>query len=313
MKDIKTVAVIGTGTIGAGWAALFLSKGYRVRAYDPSSQSLASLTGSIAKAWPILRKLYAAVPEIVPDVLLAGSLTEAVRGADFVQESGPESEELKIKLFSEMDAAADPATVIASSSSSLLVSRLQSACAHPERCLVGHPFNPPYLVPLVEIVAGPRTASWAVETAERFYRAAGKQPLVVAKEITGYIANRLQNAVFKEAMHLVQVGAATIHDIDAAVRYGPGLRWAFMGPFLTYALGGGQGGMKRYFEIFAEELETSWKELGEPTLTDDLRDIVIAQAEVFFKQRTLQDVAHRRDLALLDVVRAAANADLTGG
>ncbi|MCO5070739.1 MAG: 3-hydroxyacyl-CoA dehydrogenase NAD-binding domain-containing protein [Rhizobiaceae bacterium] len=313
MKDIKTVAVVGTGTIGAGWAAFFLSRGYCVRAYDPSPQSLASLRGSIAKAWPILRELDTSVPELIPDILLAGSLAEALEGADFVQESGPESEELKIKLFSEMDAAADPSTIIASSSSSLLVSRLQSACAHPERCLVGHPFNPPYLVPLVEIVAGPLTAPWAIETAESFYRAAGKQPLILAKEITGYIANRLQNAVFKEAMHLVQVGAATIHDIDAAVRYGPGLRWAFMGPFLTYALGGGQGGMKRYFEIFAEELETSWKDLGEPTITDDLRDTVIAQAEAFFKQRTIQDVAERRDLALLDVVRAAAKADLTGG
>ncbi|WP_137391967.1 3-hydroxyacyl-CoA dehydrogenase NAD-binding domain-containing protein [Rhodoligotrophos defluvii] len=312
MKEIKTVAVIGTGTIGAGWVACFLSRGLAVRAFDPFPASLERLPQVVAAAWPILRALDATVPEAVPDFIMARCLADAIEGADFVQESGPESEALKIELFSEIDAAAPPSVVIASSSSSLLVSRLQSACAHPERCLVGHPFNPPYLVPLVEIVAGPRTAPWAVETAEQFYHAAGKQPLVLAKEITGYIANRLQNAVFREAMHLVQVGAATIQDIDDAVRYGPGLRWAFMGPFLTYALGGGMGGMRRYFEIFKEEIETSWDELGAPTLTDELRDTVIAQAEGFFRSRAVAEVVARRDQALVEVLKATRSVDLTG-
>lgn len=311
MQDIRNVAVIGTGTIGAGWAACFLSRGLSVKAFDPNPEGLARLPQAIARAWPILRDIDPTIPENIPEVTLAGSLAEALDGADFVQESGPESEALKIKLFSEMDAAAAPSTIIASSSSSLLVSRLQSACTHPERCLVGHPFNPPYLIPLVEIVAGPRTADWAVTKAEAFYRAAGKQPLVLAKEITGYIANRLQNAVFKEAMHLIQVGAATIQDVDDAVRFGPGLRWAFMGPFLTYALSAGTGGMARYFEIFKEELETGWADLGEPRLTDDLRDTVIAQAEVFFEKRSPEEVAGRRDEALVNVLKAASQVDLT--
>lgn len=311
METIRTVATIGTGTIGAGWVACFLSRGLSVRAFDPNPESLARLPQAVEKAWPILRSIDPSIPERIPDILLAGSLAEALDGADFVQESGPESVELKIKLFAEMDAAAAPSAIIASSSSSLLVSRLQSACAHPERCLVGHPFNPPYLIPLVEIVAGPQTAEWAVTGAEQFYRAAGKQPLVLAKEITGYIANRLQNAVFKEAIHLVQIGAATIEDVDNAVRFGPGLRWAFMGPFLTYALGGGTGGMKRYFEIFKEEMESSWADLGEPRLTDELRETVIAQAEAFFKTRPPADVAARRDLALVNVLKAASLVDLT--
>lgn len=310
MNEIRTIAVVGTGTIGAGWAAYFLSRGLVVKAFDPNPGSLAQLPEKIAKAWPILRGLDGSVPERIPEIVIASSLTEALEGVDFVQESGPESEELKIRLFAEMDAAAPHMAIIASSSSSLLVSRLQSACTHPERCLVGHPFNPPYLIPLVEIVAGPKTAEWAVAKAEAFYRDIGKQPLVLAKEISGYIANRLQNAIFKEAMHLIQTGAATVEDVDNAVRFGPGLRWAFMGPFLTYALGGGTG-MRRYFEIFEEEIATSWGELGQPTMTDELRETVIAQAETFFAKRSIGEVAARRDEALVNVLNAASALDLT--
>ncbi|MCO5083112.1 MAG: 3-hydroxyacyl-CoA dehydrogenase NAD-binding domain-containing protein [Rhizobiaceae bacterium] len=310
MTGIKTIAVIGTGTIGAGWVAYFLSRGLAVRAFDPQPASLAQLPERIAQAWPALRQVEPSVSETIPDVVMASSLQEALADVDFVQESGPESEELKKRLFTEMDAAAAPSAIIASSSSSLLVSRLQSVCVRPERCLVGHPFNPPYLIPLVEIVAGPKTAPWAVEKAEAFYREIGKQPLVLAKEISGYIANRLQNAIFKEAMHLIQTGAATVEDVDDAVRYGPGLRWAFMGPFLTYALGGGTG-MRRYFEIFAEEIATSWNELGQPEMTDELRETVIAQAEAFFAKRSPSEVASRRDTALVNVLKAASAIDLT--
>lgn len=311
MTDIKTIAVVGTGTIGAGWAAYFLSRGLHVRAFDPHPESLARLPERISAAWPVLRELDGSLSETIPEIILAASMGEALDGVDFVQESGPENEDLKITLFADMDAAAPPDAVIASSSSSLLVSRLQSACTRPERCLVGHPFNPPYLIPLVEIVAGPKTAGWAVERAETFYRAIGKQPLVLATEISGYIANRLQNAIFKESMHLIQTGAATVEDVDNAMRYGPGLRWAFMGPFLTYALGGGTG-MRRYFEIFKEEIATSWNELGQPEMTDELRETVIAQAEAFFMKRSVAEVATRRDEALVNVLKAASALDITG-
>lgn len=310
MTEIKTIAVVGAGTIGAGWAAYFLSRGLHVRAFDPQPESLARLPERISRVWPVLREVDGSVAETIPEITLAASMEEALADVDFVQESGPENEDLKIRLFAEMDRAAPPKAIIASSSSSLLVSRLQSACAHPERCLVGHPFNPPYLIPLVEIVAGPETAAWAVESAEKFYREIGKQPLVLAREISGYIANRLQNAVFKEAMHLIQTGTATVEDVDNAMRYGPGLRWAFMGPFLTYALGGGTG-MQRYFEIFEEEIATSWNELGQPEMTDELRETVIAQAEAFFIKRPVAEVASRRDAALVNVLKATSVLDLT--
>ncbi len=310
MKELTKIAVIGTGTIGAGWTACFLANGLTVRAYDPSEESLSRLPGAVAKAWGILRQLDPSLPETAPAASLAGSMEEALEDAEFVQESGPEREDIKVRLFSEMDAAAPPETVIASSSSSLLVSRLQSACAHPGRCLVGHPFNPPYLIPLVEIVNGPKTETWATEKAERFYQQIGKQPLVLAKEIPGYIANRLQNAVFKEAMHLVQAGVATIDDVDKAMRYGPGLRWAFMGPFLTYALGGGTG-MRRYFEIFEEEITNSWNDLGQPRMTDELRETVIKQADAFFRERAVDDVAGMRDTALVELLKTTSRIKLT--
>lgn len=310
MNELTKIAVIGTGTIGAGWTACFLANGLAVRAYDPSKESLARLPEAVAKAWRILRQLDPSLPETAPEIALAQSLEDAVEDAEFVQESGPEREETKIRLFAQMDAAAPPPAVIASSSSSLLVSRLQSACAHPERCLVGHPFNPPYLIPLVEIVTGPKTGAWATETAERFYRQIGKQPLVLAKEIPGYIANRLQNAVFREAMHLVQEGAATIDDVDKAMRYGPGLRWAFMGPFLTYALGGGTG-MRRYFEIFEEEITNSWNDLGQPRMTEELRETVIEQADAVFRERTVEDVAGMRDAALVELLKTTSKIKLT--
>lgn len=311
MNKLTKIAVIGTGTIGAGWAACFLANGLTVRAYDPSEENLSRLPETVARAWGILRQLDPSLPETAPEATLARSMEEALEDAEFVQESGPEREDIKIRLFSQMDAAAPPEAVIASSSSSLLVSRLQSACTHPGRCLVGHPFNPPYLIPLVEIVNGPETEAWATEKAERFYRQIGKQPLVLAKETPGYIANRLQNAVFKEAMHLVQAGVATIDDVDKAMRYGPGLRWAFMGPFLTYALGGGTG-MRRYFEIFEEEITNSWNDLGQPRMTEELRETVIEQADAFFHERTVEDVAAMRDAALVELLKTTSKIKLTG-
>lgn len=310
MNELTKIAVIGTGTIGAGWTACFLANGLTVRAYDPSEESLSQLPMAVAKAWRILRQLDSSLPETAPEITQARSIEEALEDAEFIQESGPEREDIKIRLFSQMDAAAPPEAVIASSSSSLLVSRLQSACAHPGRCLVGHPFNPPYLIPLVEIVTGPQTQAWATAQAERFYRQIGKQPLVLAKEIPGYIANRLQNAVFREAMHLVQNGVATIDDVDKAMRYGPGLRWAVMGPFLTYALGGGTG-MRRYFEIFEEEITNSWKDLGQPLMTEELRETVIEQVDAYFRKRTVEDVVGMRDAALVELLKTTSRIKLT--
>lgn len=299
--DVQKIAVVGAGTIGSGWITSFLSRGQNVTVYDPNPEAMERVPGMIAQAWSILRSFDQTIPQDIPAYTMANSLEEAVKGADFVQESGPENEELKTELLSRIDAFAPPDAIIASSSSSLLVSRIQSKCVHPERCLVGHPFNPPYLIPLVEVVAGPANTPAIIRRTEDFYRAMGKQPLVLRKEISGYIANRLQNAVFKESLHLVAEGVASIAEIDAAMTYGPGLRWAFMGPFLTFALGGGKGGMRRYFEIFEEEITKSWQELGTPELTPELVETVIEQSAEFFENRSIDETILWRDQSLAQI------------
>lgn len=305
MNKKMHIAVIGAGTIGSGWIACFLAKGQTVSVFDPNPDTMGLVPKRLESVWPILKAMDSSIPDQIPDYRPAASLKDAVGSADFVQESGPENEELKTELLAQIDRAAPADAIIASSSSSLLISRLQSECARPERCLVGHPFNPPYLVPLVEIVASDINPASVVKQAEDFYLAMGKRPLVLAKEISGYIANRLQNAVFKEAMHLVAEGVATVTEIDAAMKYGPGLRWAFMGPFLTFALGGGTGGMQRYFDIFGDEIATSWRELGNPQLTPDLVETVIRQADEFFERRSIEDSIRWRDDALAQLCKLA--------
>ena len=305
MRKTRNIAIVGAGTIGCGWIACFLAKGQTVSVFDTNQNTMELIAKRLEDIWPILTTTDPSIPDGIPDFQLATSIEDAVGSAGFVQESGPENEELKIELLAQISAAAPAEAIIASSSSSLLVSRLQSKCSRPERCLVGHPFNPPYLVPLVEIVASDINTASVVKQTEDFYLEMGKQPLVLSKEISGYIANRLQNAVFKESMHLVSEGVATVAEIDAAMKYGPGLRWAIMGPFLTFALGGGMGGMRRYFDIFEEEIATSWQELGNPQLTPDLVETVIRQADEFFQRRSIGDSIRWRDESLAQVCKLA--------
>ena len=309
MDKTMHIAVIGAGTIGAGWLACFLAQGQRVSVFDPDPTSMRLVHERLESAWPVLQQMSANLPETIPDYRFATSLEEAVCGVDFVQESGPENEDLKTELLAQIDAEAPTDAIIASSSSSLLVSRLQSKCSHPGRCLVGHPFNPPYLIPLVEIVASSVNPPSIVRRAEDFYRAMGKQPLILSKEIPGYIANRLQNAVFRESMHLVAEGVASVAEIDAAMKHGPGLRWAIMGPFLTFALGGGTGGMQRYFDIFEEEMATSWRELGNPELTPELIKKIIRQSEDFFEQSSIEETVRWRDESLAQICKLAHHVD----
>ncbi|HEY6027694.1 MAG TPA: 3-hydroxyacyl-CoA dehydrogenase NAD-binding domain-containing protein, partial [Pseudolabrys sp.] len=237
----QRIAVIGTGTIGASWAAIFLARGLDVAASDPSPEGEAFARRFIANAWPTLDKLGWVALGASPDRFsFHMDPAAAAAGADFVQESGPEREDLKIKLFATIDAAAPPETVIASSSSGLLISRVTVECKHPERCVIGHPFNPPHLIPLVEVVGGTKTSRAAIDKAMAFYRAVGKHPILINKEVKGHVANRLQAALWREVVHLVAEGVVSVADADAAVAYGPGLRWALMGPSLTFHLAGGE-------------------------------------------------------------------------
>jgi len=259
---VRRVACVGAGIIGAGWASVFLSRGMEVVMSDPGADAEARARALVEQAWPLLSERGLADGADRTRLRFVGSPAEAVAEAEFVQESAPEREQLKIDLFAAMDAAAPADTVMASSSSAFLPSRLQSRCTRPGRVLIGHPFAPSYLMPLVEVVGGGQTDSAAMDWAVEFYAALGKTPLRLEREIDAYVANRLQFAVFEEMAALVREGVCDYQDIDTAMVSGPGLRWAFAGPVMCYHLGGGKGGVRHMIDHFG------WK--GEPAEAEAL-------------------------------------------
>jgi carnitine 3-dehydrogenase len=299
---IQRVAVIGTGTIGASWAALFLARGLDVVASDPAPDAETLLRQRIADAWPVLERLGPVVPKAVDRLTFVANPAEAVRRAEFIQENGPEREDLKRALFNTLDQAAPPDAIIASSSSGLLMSRLQEACAHPERCVIGHPFNPPHLIPLVEVVGGTRTAQAAIDRAMAFYAAVGKRPIHIRKEVKGHVANRLQAALWREAVHLVAEGVASVADVDEAIASGPGLRWAQMGPHLTFHLAGGRGGIEHFLSQFAGPIQGWWQDLGAPTLSPDVQRKLIAGIAEEAAGRSIAELEARRDEHLISLL-----------
>jgi 3-hydroxyacyl-CoA dehydrogenase len=302
--SVRRVAVIGSGTIGASWAAYFLARGLEVTASDPAPEGETFLRRFIAGVWPALQHLGLAADADPGRVVFTRDVAAAVDGAEFVQESGPEREDLKLELFRELDRRVPPEVVIASSSSGLLISRIQEACRHPERCVIGHPFNPPHLIPLVEVVGGHKTAPGAVERALAFYAQIGKQPIHVRKEVKGHIANRLQAALWREAVHLVAEGVASVADVDKAIAFGPGLRWAFMGPYTTFHLAGGDGGMTHFLAHLGGPMESWWEDLGEPHLTPEVRRAVIDGVSEATAGRSVSDLAAARDRRLLAILAA---------
>jgi 3-hydroxyacyl-CoA dehydrogenase len=302
-REVRHVAVIGTGTIGASWAAFFLSRGLRVSASDPAPQAEAQLRQFVDTAWPVLRALGAATTAPPHDALVFCAEPEtAVAEVDFVQENAPEREAVKQALLARIDAVLPPEVIIASSSSGLLISRLQAGCRHPERCVIGHPFNPPHLIPLVEVVGGGRTAPAAIEGALAFYKAVGKRPIHIRREVAGHVANRLQAALWREAVHLVAAGVASVSDVDAAISEGPGLRWALMGPHLTFHLAGGTGGIAHFLEQLGPPLESWWDELGNPRLTPEIGQALIAGVAAEAEGRDIGALAAERDRFLVDLL-----------
>lgn len=302
----KRVAVIGAGTIGASWAAIFLARGLEVRAYDPAPQSEAFVQRFITNAWPTLEKLGQIVPgEGQNRVSFFKTPGEAVDGAEFVQESGPEREDVKIELLAQIDAAAPAQSVVASSSSGLPISRVVAKCKHPEHCVIGHPFNPPHLIPLVEVVGGEKTAPAAIDRAMQFYREIGKHPIRINKEVPGHVANRLQAALWREAVHLVAEGVVSVADADAAIAYGPGLRWALMGPHLTFHLGGGEGGMTNFMSHIVPAMETWISDLGNPKFTPDVQKKIIDGVAEEAGSRTIADLQRWRDRKLIEILRVS--------
>jgi carnitine 3-dehydrogenase len=296
-----TIAIVGTGVIGSGWAARALSHGLDVVAWDPAPGAETRLRAAIDKAWPAMEG--AGLDRAKAGSLrVVATLAEAVRDADFIQENAPEREELKQQLIAEIDAAARPDVIIATSTSGLLPSRLQMRAAHPERVVVGHPFNPVYLLPLVEVVGGKATAPEAVARAGAFYRSLGVRPLHVRTEVEGFIADRLMEALWREALWLVNDGVATTEEIDAAVVYGCGLRWSLMGTFLTFHLAGGEGGMRHMLHQFGPALKLPWTKLVAPELTDDLIDRVADGCEDQAAGRSIGALEKRRDEFLVKLL-----------
>ena len=302
----RRVSVIGAGTIGASWAAYFLASGFEVGAYDPLPNGEAFARSFIDNAWPTLEKLNAVQPGA--DRKRFAFFKEpaaAVKGAEFVQESGPEREDLKIELFATLDAALPPETVIATSSSGLLISRVSAKCRHPQRCVIGHPFNPPHLIPLVEVVGGAKTSSEAITKAMNFYRDIGKHPIHIRKEVRGHVANRLQAALWREAIHLVADGVVSVADADAAIAYGPGLRWALMGPHLTFHMAGGEGGMTHFMSHIGPAIQGWMDDLGQTRLTPEVQKAIIDGVTAEAAGRSMADLQRWRDRKLIEILKVS--------
>ena len=302
---MQQVAVIGAGTIGASWAAYFLSRGLAVVASDPAENTEKFVRDYVATAWPTLTRLGLG-PNASPDRLrFERDPIAAVKDAEFVQESGPEREEFKVGLFERLDRAAPPEVILASSSSGFLISKIAARCRHPERCVIGHPFNPPHVIPLVEVVGGKRTSPEVVERAIAFYREIGKHPIHVRKEVTGHLVNRLQAALWREAVALVADGVATVADVDAGIAYGPGLRWAIMGPHLTFHLAGGVGGMRHFLpHLGVFQSKELWPALGNPEFTPALQQQIIDGVDEEAAGRSISDLAAARDRCLVAILEA---------
>ena len=301
---VRTVTCVGAGVIGGGWAAYFLARGYQVRAWDPAPDAADRLRHLVDQAWPALTDLGLAPGASRDNLVVVPELADAVAGTDFVQESAPEDLDLKIKLLSDIDAVTAPHVVISSSTSGYGMSEMQGACVHADRTVVGHPFNPPYLIPLVEVVGGQATSAEVVDWTSDFFRAAGKSVITMDREVPGFIANRLQEALWREALHMVAEGEATVEQIDASITDGPGLRWALQGPLLTFHLAGGQGGMAHMLDHFGPSLQSPWTRLEAPELTPELRDAVVDGCEREADGRSIDDLIGERDAGVIAILRA---------
>jgi carnitine 3-dehydrogenase len=304
ITEIKTFAALGSGVIGSGWIARALAHGLDVVAWDPAPGAEAALRQRVANAWPALQKA-GLVPGASQERLkFVDTVEECVRDADFIQESAPERLDLKCELHARISAAAKPDALIGSSTSGLLPSEFYADATHPGRCVVGHPFNPVYLLPLVEVVGGEKTDPAAIQAAIAVYRSLGMRPLHVRKEVPGFIADRLLEALWREALHLVNDGVASTGEIDDAIRFGAGLRWSFMGTFLTYTLAGGNAGMRHFMAQFGPALQLPWTYLPAPELTESLIDKVVEGTTEQQGKRSIAELERYRDDCLLAVLGA---------
>lgn len=301
-EPVEKLAVIGTGVIGNGWIARFLAQGYQVVAFDPSEGAEERTRSAIERAWPSLVQLGLAPNASADQVIFASTIEEAVMNADLIQENVPEREELKKSVLQAIDRFSKPEAIIASSTSGIKPSVLQEGLHHPERLIVAHPFNPVYILPLVELVAGHATSPSILERAKIFYQSIEMKPLIIKKEIEGHVADRLMEALWRESLHLVNDGIATTEEIDASIIYGAGLRWAQMGPFLTFHLAGGDKGMRHMLEQFGPALKLPWTKLEAPELTDNLKEKVIEGCETHAGNVSIAELEEKRNEFLVKLL-----------
>ena len=304
-KHVRVVTSIGAGPIGGGWAAFFLARGYQVRAYLHSMKEEKAFRSILDTAWPCLVDLGLAEGASLSNLTITDNLEDAVAGTEFVQESAPERLEIKQELYAQLGEIVPPEVVIASSTSGLPMSDIQARCSSPERTVVGHPFNPPYLLPLVEVVGGRLTTSDALDWVMEFYRMAGKEPLLLKKEIPGFIATRLQEALWREALHMVANGEASPEDIDRALRFGPAPRMAIQGQCMAFHVACGEGGMATNLDQFGPALKLPWTRLEAPELTTELRNAMVEGCNAMAGDRHFEDMAAERDRRIVAVIKAA--------
>lgn len=304
LPGIETIAVIGAGTIGASWTALFLAAGLEVDVYDPSDRAERYVGDYLETAWPNLNQLGLTQIDRPQSPRFFGTPEEAVRRAQFVQESVPERLEVKHDIYRRIEPHLAPETIVASSASGLLVREMQDGWRDPARFILAHPFNPPHLIPLVELLANQRTEAGVLDRAEGFYQACGKVTIRLNKEVPGHVANRLQAALWREAIHLVVEGVASVEDVDKAVWAGPGLRWAIMGPHMLFSLASGGYGMDRFCERYRDSFHRWWEDLGAPTLTPEVGAVLAAGIAEEEAGRDFQSLAASRDAKLVAVMKS---------
>ena len=305
-KAVRRVAIVGTGTIGASWATHYLAHGFDVTATDPAPGAEAALRSYVAGAWDGAKTLGLA-PGASPDRLkFTSDLRAALADADFVQENAPERPELKVKLFADIDDATPPEAIIASSSSGITMSVMQAECRRPERTVIGHPFNPPHVIPLVEVVGGTNTDPQTIQDAMVFYASIGKKPIHLKKELPGHVANRLQSALYREVVYLIGQGVLDVSDADDAVSWGPGLRWGVMGPNLLWHLGGGEGGIQHFMDHLMPRMAAGWPGLGNPELTPELEQQLVKGVLEEADGRTIDELAAERDEMLFGLIAVRA-------
>ena len=305
-KPIKKIAIVGTGVIGASWAAQYLARGLDVIATDPATNAEVNLRKYIDEAWKDLRNIGLSKGASRDRLTFTTDLKEALSKADLVQENGPERPDFKMKLFADMDDATPVDSIIASSSSGITPSVMQSKAKHPERILIGHPFNPPHIIPLVEVVGGTKTAPEAIQAAIVFYASLGKKPIHLRKELPGHVGNRLQAALYKEIMYLIQHDVLSVEDADVAVSYGPGPRWGVMGPSLQWHLGGGVGGIKHFMDHLMDPLAGMIKTLGAPDVTPELKQTIVDGVLREAGNRSVDELAQEENELLIGLLRSRA-------